>query len=568
MRFSLKYFLLFSIVIFISVSLRFYQLDKIPPGLIIDEASEGYNAFSLIHTGKDRYGQSFPILFRSFGSFQAPLYTYLSIIPVYFFGNSIFSIHFLSSVCGVMLVLVTIILLFKDKNTIGLPFITSLLVAVSPWALFFSRIGTEASLGVTLFALGFLMLYLSLKHLWFFPIAAFILGLSTHAYYSERVISVLFLIGFILLFKKFLFRERRFLIVGLIIFTLTQIPHLMILNSGAFTRRISQVDYFSNQFFQHNSGNLYFIPFGKALFITREFLSQYMAYFSPKNLFFDPDPQGARSMPDLSVFYSWMIIPFMFGLRTLLKNRFSRINKMIVLLLILAPVPASLTRDPFSTIRTLIFLWAMTLVIGFGVYEIWRTVKYFKVKSFVFVTVILFSLFQLYLAYFVLLKYERSENYGYSYLELLKKIELMKDYRFVVDSSRELGTGIRFAYLTKYDPKILQQVLGDQIKNKYYSNFEFDEPYVLDNIEARPIDWQKDLCKRQVLAGDLLAISNDQIKEHHLKFLFDIKDIAGDVIIKAYMTDPKTNCKEARINEISDLKGSQKYQFSQRRFIN
>ena len=544
MRFNWKYIIIFSVVILTAVFLRFYQLDKIPPGLIIDEASEGYNAFSILQTGKDRYGQSFPILFRSFGSFQAPLYTYLSVIPIYLFGNSIFSIHFVSAVSGVILVITTFILLidFKKRRRIGLSATAAFLVAISPWAVFFSRIGTEANLGVTLFALSFLFFYLSLKRLWFFPVATFVLGLSTHAYYSERLISVLFLIGFILLFRRILFSDRKILVLGLILFGITQIPHLIILNSGAFTRRLTQIDYFNAQFFQNNSGSLRNFPFGRQLFVIREFLSQYLAYFSPKNLFFDPDPQSARSMPDLSVFYSWMVVLFVFGLRSFMKNHSSPLIRILILLTVLAPIPASLTKDPFCTIRTLVFFWSITIIIAFGINYLLNIFLSFKSKALIIIVIISISLIQLYLAYFVLLKYERSENYGFSYLELLKKIELNKDKKFVVDSTRELGTGIRFAFIKKHDPKTLQKALGSRIVGQYYSNFEYDEPYVLDNIEARPIFWHEDPCKDQILVGDLLAISDGQIKEHYLRFLFDVKDMAGNVALKAYATNPDAKC--------------------------
>lgn len=561
MKFNWKQNIIFLVVILIAVVLRFYQLDKIPPGLIIDEASEGYNAFSILHTGRDRYGQSLPILFRSFGSFQAPLYTYLSVVPIYLWGNSIFSIHFVSALSGVVLVIITFILFanVKKRREIGLSASAAFLVAVSPWAVFFSRIGTEASLGVTLFALSLLIFYLSLSRFWLFPLASFALGLSTHAYYSERLISILFLIGFILLFRKSLLLKKKFLILGIILFTLTQIPHLIIANSGALTRRLNQVEYFSNQFFQSNSGSLRFVPLGRPLFVIREFLSQYLAYFSPKNLFFDPDPQAARSMPDLSVFYSWMIIPFIFGLRSLVINRLSTISKMIILLVILAPIPASLTRDPFSSIRSIDFLWGVTMIIALGVNYLLNFFSSIKFKALILITIASLSFIQLYLSYFVLLKYERSENYGFSYLELLEKIATQQDTKFVVDSSRELGTGIRFAFLKGYNPSSLQQVLSKQIKGQYYSNFEFDEAYALDNIEARPIIWEEDIYKEQVLVGDLLAISDDQVKEHYLKFLFDVKDMAGNISLKAYMTNPKRKCGAGVLKGETNLKYCREY---------
>ena len=202
------------------------------------------------------------------------------------------------------------------------------------------------------------------------------------------------------------------------------------------------------------------------------------------------------------------------------------------------------------------------MIIAIGVNYSLRFFSSIKNKVLIIVAVASLSFIQLYLSYFVLLKYERSEAYGFAYLELLKKIISQKDTKFVVDSFRELGTGIRFAFLKAYDPLSLQQVLSKQIKGQYYSNFEFDEPYTLDNIEARPIIWEEDIYKKQVLVGDLLAISDDQRKEHHLKFLFDIGNVAGDIVLKAYMTDPKTNCQETKIKGINDIKGCQKYQFS------
>lgn len=546
MKFSWKYIIIFISIITVSTALRFYQLDNIPPGLTIDESSQGYNAFSLLHTGKDRYGQSFPILFRLFDSIQVPLYTYLTIIPVYFFGNSIFSVRFISALSGVILIGITFLLFInfeKNRKNNSLAIVSALMVAISPWAVFYSRICTEASLGVTLFILSIMIFYFSLKRWRLFPVATFILGLSTHAYYSERIISALFLIGFIWLFRKTIFLHRKIFILGIVLFIITQIPHLWIANSGAFTRRIIQVNYFSEQFFQENSGTLRNIPFGRLLFIIREFASQYLAYFSPKNLFFDPDPQqGARSMPDLSVFYNWMIIPFFFGLRSLIVNRSLPLVRIMILLIIIAPFAASLTRDPFATIRVLAFLWGITIIIAFGLNYLLSLISSFKPKLLIFTVAVLLSLVQLYLAYFVLLKYERSHNYGYSYVELLKQIELMKDKHFVVDSSREPAVGIMFAFFKRYDPYKLQKNLGPIVAGRYYSTFDPNEIYIVDNIEARPIIWEEDPCKDQILVGDLLAISDGQIKEHYLRFLFEVKDLAGNVTLRAFKTDPKTKC--------------------------
>ena len=73
-------------ILLLSLLVRLYKLDTIPFGLSIDEASMGYNAYSLLQTGKDRYGEAFPVIFRSFGSFQAPLYTYFTVPAIFLFG--------------------------------------------------------------------------------------------------------------------------------------------------------------------------------------------------------------------------------------------------------------------------------------------------------------------------------------------------------------------------------------------------------------------------------------------------------------------------------------------------
>lgn len=393
-----------------------------------------------------------------------------------------------------------------------------------------------------------------MKNLWFFPAATFVLGLSTHAYYSERLISILFLIGFIWLFRKTLFLKniKNLFVFGIALFILTQIPHLLIANSGAFTRRVAQVDYFSEQFFQNNSGGLRYMPLGRPLFISKEFLSHYVAYFSPRNLFFDPDPQPERSIPNLSVFYNWMIIPFLLGFAEFTRKRSTALGKLVFLAMLIGPIPAALTRDPFYTLRALVFLWTLSLIIAFGVNDILNKISNRLIKISLIVVFVLYSGFALYSSYFILLKYER-EVFDYSYVKVLEKIKEFPNQKFVVDSSRQLAAGVRFAFFKRYNPYKLQQVLGSKIGDQYYNNVDLDESYILDNIEARPIIWREDVCKKQILVGDLLAISDTQAREHKLQLLFDIKDMAGNLSLKTYLTNPDPKCSIKSVKSMSLL---------------
>src|SRR5579863_2905109 len=54
-------------ILVVAAGLRFYNLAGDPPGLFCDEASRIYDAYSVLHTGADRWGERFPFYFKSLG---------------------------------------------------------------------------------------------------------------------------------------------------------------------------------------------------------------------------------------------------------------------------------------------------------------------------------------------------------------------------------------------------------------------------------------------------------------------------------------------------------------------
>src|SRR5258706_80174 len=86
--------LILSIAILIAIITRGYKLGSAPAGLYLDEAGQGYSAYSILKTGKDEFGKSFPIVFRSFTDFKTPVYVYLiePLIPI--FGLTKFAVRF------------------------------------------------------------------------------------------------------------------------------------------------------------------------------------------------------------------------------------------------------------------------------------------------------------------------------------------------------------------------------------------------------------------------------------------------------------------------------------------
>ncbi len=532
MRSRLLFILL---IVALAAFLRFWQLGSIPPGLNIDEVSEGYNAYSLLKTGKDRYGMVAPVIFKSFGSYQPPVYTYLTILPVLLFGPTIFAVKLVTAVSGIVVVIFTYLIIkeFLITKKDYLAYIASLVIAVSPWAIFFSRMATEASPALALFIIGF---YLSLKAIskpYCFPLAAFFFGLATHAYYSERIISLLFLASFVFIFRKKLLENKKWLFAGLVIYGLTQMPHLAILKSGAFSRRLSQVTYF-----------------GKVASPLREFASQYIAYFSPRNLFFDPDDQGARSMPDLSVFYNWMVIPYFLGFAYLIRKSKDYLAKNLLLLAFIAPIPAALTTDPFYTLRVFILLWVISIMISIGLWQILNRIKQKSLALVILSALVAFSLADFYIHYFVLYKSERSETVQFSNLELVKITQSKQNKKFVVDLSRDISIGVRFAFFRQYSPYLFQRDIGAPFLTSYYTSTDHETAYTIENVEIRPINWQSDVYSDLILVGDTLAISQEQVNEHKLKLEFEIKDLDGELSLIGYSTNPSQKCLSEPVKNI------------------
>src|SRR5438477_11064079 len=103
--------IVFLFIIVLALVIRIIWIGQAPPTIYLDEASIGYDAYSLGLRGQDQYGVSFPIYFRSYANYQSPLYIYLSIIPVKIFGLTPLGVRLVSILSGVMTVLLTFFLL-------------------------------------------------------------------------------------------------------------------------------------------------------------------------------------------------------------------------------------------------------------------------------------------------------------------------------------------------------------------------------------------------------------------------------------------------------------------------
>lgn len=141
---------------------RLLLIESYPNALNVDEASSGYEAWSILNYGIDRNGNFLPIFLIAWGSGQNALYSYLMIPFVKILGLNMLSMRLPMAIAGCISLIVFYLLLkqIKDERTalIGVAFL-----AICPWHIMKSRWGLESNLFPELVLLATYFMVLSLK---------------------------------------------------------------------------------------------------------------------------------------------------------------------------------------------------------------------------------------------------------------------------------------------------------------------------------------------------------------------------------------------------------------------
>lgn len=543
------------ILIFLTgIFFRFYQLGKSPSGFYVDEASLGYNAYSILKTGKDEFGKFLPIMFRSFVTFQSPVYTYLIVPIIPIFGLSPFTTRFPSAFFGVLL-LPALYLLVKSlapkKYAHSLALISTLFLAISPWHILYSRTAYEANVALFFLIFGSLMFQYSLKKPWLLVISSVAFGISFVAYRAETLVTPLLVI--ILTIKSFPLisdKLRKYFlpaIFSLIFGLLICLPTISIMKTPGFQARTAVLNIFSFSSqkpwgYQDQKTNSHILNMPQLLSL-REFASLYSSYFSPRYMFSLGDQGPRKPYPDLATFFVWQFPLYLSGLYYLLKQEKASFFKTFVLgLLLISPVPAAMTRDPYSTLRSLTMVIPLIIIISFGLVKLLEKVRNFhpKFQDLILVFLIVFSTTKMFISIFYLHDYFRSQYWDYGW-ESLVKDEIKKldpNIPILVDDTRG-HPYILLLFFLKFDPATYQSTNHEVFSNEYYTSMIRNTNKHIGQINVRQVVWGPDTDHvEQYIITDNLTISDQQIKDHNLTKIKEIKYPNGDVALKIIKTNP------------------------------
>src|SRR3989344_1527548 len=226
---SRNYLLIF--ILLLAIVLRFYKLGEVPPHLNWDEASNGYNAYSIIKTGRDEYGNFMPLTFKAFGDYNLALSVYILVPSIAVFGLNEFAFRFPSALLGTLTVLLTYFLtkqLFKSGSSFiahhssqkNVALVAAFFLAISPWHLQFSRYDHEANFMISFAIIGFTILIYTLKkkkQALMLTTSAVFFGLALNSYQGSKIWIPLFILLVALFYLKELSKIWKKLLVPTVI---------------------------------------------------------------------------------------------------------------------------------------------------------------------------------------------------------------------------------------------------------------------------------------------------------------------------------------------------------------
>ena len=468
------------IIIILGFLLRIVLLDKIPAGFTPDEASFGYDAYSIIKTGRDQWGKTFPLVFESFGDYKSPLYTYLTIPSVWLFDLNKFSVRLPNAILGTAAIYVLYLLIkeLKIGDSLGfrnskLETLAPALLAASPWHIMMSRGAFEANLTTFLLPLSLLFFLKGLKCPKYLILSALPLSLNVFSYHSAKFVTPVLFIVLGLIFRKELLKSwgiwHKISIGILLLFAGIFIIGL----SGGSSTRILDVSIFKTSLLEASSERIKAINGGMNPTLARviynkyqagirHFAGNYITYFSPQFYFSQGPAESTYGMiPGRGVLY-WFELPILIiGFIYLAKNISSKFVMTVVFWLLLAPIPAALSIGPgYAANRAVIMLPALQIASALGLCYLIVWIDSIKYKKTVFATlgVMIFSFFSYFaLDYFMLSPQKSAQGMLYGNYEALKYVSENYSGRQIIVSRRLSEPHMYTAFANKWDPADYQE---------------------------------------------------------------------------------------------------------------
>ncbi len=482
------------LVISLGVLLRIWSFDKLPNGLHWDEQDTGYQAYSLLKTGKDYFGNKLPLFPHSLAEYRTPILIYSMVPVVKVFGLSALSVRSLPVLFGILGIITFGLLMYFSSKNVLLTTLSLLSISISIWHIQYSRQAVESIVMSLYFLLG-LTCFFRKKYI----ISALMFGLSMWAYSTAKLFVPVFV--FILIITNYqrfkTLNIKTILISG---FVICLFAYLVIVDGifGKSGQRFRELSIFTDpitaaevnvlrQTQQRASGAtgvglsprlIDKIIYNKATFWWNTFIKNYASAFSTEFLFIkgDHELRHSPSRENIGMLYLVEIIPLGIGIYLAFKNK----TYWLIFWFLFGAIPGALTRtDNPHAARLFIMLPALLYLISMGMHKIFQNSKFiFQVYILLLGVSAIFT----FSYYFSIYRWESAQPFQYGFDQAIKiATENQNKYdRIIIDGKQDT---LLMAYLfnTKFDPNLFQQMQPTPVVQPYsnvYGN-QFDNIFLL-----------------------------------------------------------------------------------------
>lgn len=459
-----------------------------PPAFNADEAAFGYNAYSLLKTGKDEYGVALPLRLKSFGDYKMPLYSYLSVPFIALMGLNESGARALNAFISLLFPLAVYLLakeLFK-KDIYGI--LGAFFSAVSLGLHIVSRHTHEAYLAAFLTTTTFYLLIRLLKKRTIITSVLFSLSLllMLFSYHPGRLFAGLFLmIALIYSYQKKQLRQAApifILIISLIaLFSISDVLYkperlksLLFFSSGGIQLKVQELK---------TEGGFRYL-YNPLLVGLREITFEHLSYFSPQFLLQNGDSNDRFGYKGMGLITPIEYLLFFAGIYSIVRKR-EEWRYVLFFILFLSPLSASLSWAASSLTRSLFLLVPISVIAAYGSVELFYSLKKHLRSYLIIVFVIgLFGYFLLTQWDFYLFHYPKRlatiNSWQAGYKELVQYTQ--KEYK-TTDTfyiTKDLGMPYIFLlFFTQYPPEKYQQQASLTAADEYgFGQVERFDKYV------------------------------------------------------------------------------------------
>lgn len=516
--------ILLILIVALALFLRVIALSQNPPSLNWDEVSLGYNAYSILHTGKDEWGEALPLIFRAYGDYKLPGYIYTLVPFIRLFELNEFSVRLPSVLAGTASVYLTYLIVLRlfsnnieSKNRSGkttyysIALLSSLLVAIEPWSYFLSRPALEANLALFFFLAGFYFFLRSLYSKFNILYSILFFGFSVWTYNSYRIFTPLFIFLITIIFRnevRRMFVKRKTIVYTLIPSIVLFFPmfyQLIYGPGGERYQKVTIIDDGAVGQIINNRNNYNLNPyiekiiFNRPVYFTYQLSRNIISHLSPDFLFVKGGTNYQFSVPGYGQLYKVNFIFLILGVFFLFKRR-DKISILLVGWFLLGTIPSSLTREAPHVLRSITMLPVPMIITSIGfIYavNIFRNLKFeipfrFIIYS-IYILLIMLSLNKYLNIYFGSYRNDYSWSWQYGYKKVVNYITQNSEKYDKVIITKKYGEPHEFLlFYTKYEPKLFQE-------NKNLIRFRqsdwfwvdrFDEFYFVNDWDVPREEWQ------------------------------------------------------------------------------